>query len=82
MINNKYAFMNHDGLSTMYSRVQLFGPPMVVVMVVGLEKNEASCLVDMHSLIKHITKDQNPMHVRCNICKFGDFFGDLCFQFC
>jgi hypothetical protein len=45
---------------------------MLVVMV-GLEKNEASCLVDMHSLIKHITKDKNSMHVRCNLCKFGDF---------
>jgi hypothetical protein len=32
-------------------------------MVVGLEKNEASCLVDMHSLVNHITKDKNPMHV-------------------
>jgi hypothetical protein len=54
---------------------------VVVVVVVGLEKNEASCLVDMHSLIKHMTKDKNPMHVRCNLHKFGDFFVIFVFKF-
>jgi hypothetical protein len=69
-------------------RVQLFGPLMmmmmmvVVVVVVGLEKNEASCLVAMHSLVNHINKRQKSNACEMQLMQiWGIFFVIFVFKF-